>query len=280
MMGLLTNTEAAIWTNAPAVNHQFEKPKMMKYGINATTGRVDVIIWYGDRCKDGWNCFKKVWNVASSIIFITFCSDPAMKDSVSALAKFSTRIRISVKALVIDLFLPFKKQSLHAQEHPCLCVQDFHISSRAVYSDPLSIFNQLGRIFHAYDRRQTILPGDDGAMGHHPAYFRQIETNSDVQLGSVKAVTRISSSSMLASSSFKTIRARPSAVPDDTGTPINASLGISLVSYSPVMISPSEVITRGGVNCSKPSYSPLRCGMRRGSSRPVLATLRISSKKR
>src|SRR5579884_143642 len=181
MMGLLTNTEAAIWTNAPAVNHQFEKPKMMKYGINATTGRVDVIIWYGDRCKDGWNCFKKVWNVASSIIFITFCSDPAIKANVSALATFSTRIRISVKALVISLFLSFKKQSLHAQEQSRLCVQDFYVSFCTVYPDPLPIFNQPGRIFHAYDRRQTILPGDDGAVGHHPAYFRHQTFNRDKQ---------------------------------------------------------------------------------------------------
>ena len=50
--------------------------------------------------------------------------------------------------------------------------QDFHISLRSVYPNPLSIFNQPGRIFYAHDCGKTVLPGDNGTMGHHPAYFR------------------------------------------------------------------------------------------------------------
>ncbi len=49
---------------------------------------------------------------------------------------------------------------------PRSCFQDFHISFRSVYPNPLSVFHQRGRIFYAHDRGKTVLPGDNSAMGH------------------------------------------------------------------------------------------------------------------
>ena len=77
-----------------------------------------------------------------------------------------------------------------------------------------------------------------------------MDTNNGVQLGSVKAVTNISPSSRSASSSFKMTRARPSITPEETGRPAIASAGRFSRLYSPTMISPSDVITRGGVSFS------------------------------
>ncbi len=42
-------------------------------------------------------------------------------------------------------------------------------------------------------------------------------------------------------------RARPSITPEETGRPTIASAGRFSRLYSPAMISPSDVITRGGV---------------------------------
>jgi len=77
-----------------------------------------------------------------------------------------------------------------------------------------------------------------------------MDTNNGVQLGSVKEVTNISPSSRSASSMCKMTRARPSITPEETGRPTRASAGRCSRLYSPAMISPSDVRTRGGVSFS------------------------------
>ena len=82
-----------------------------------------------------------------------------------------------------------------------------------------------------------------------------IETNKGVHPGSVNAVTNISPSSKFASSMFKITRALPSTTPEETGKPTIASAGRFSRLYLPVMISPSDVITRGGVSFSYNLYA-------------------------
>ena len=77
-----------------------------------------------------------------------------------------------------------------------------------------------------------------------------IDTNNGVQLGSVKVVTNISPSSIFASAILKITRALPSIVPEETARPAIASSGRSSCLYLPKMISPSDVITRGGFSFS------------------------------
>jgi hypothetical protein len=75
-----------------------------------------------------------------------------------------------------------------------------------------------------------------------------IATNSGVQLGSVKAVTRMSPASRSASAMSRMTRARPSMVPAETGKPTRAPAGTSSRRYAPATASPSDVSTRGGVS--------------------------------
>ncbi len=75
-----------------------------------------------------------------------------------------------------------------------------------------------------------------------------MDTNNGVQLGSVKEVTNISPSSRSAFSMFKMTRARPSITPEETGKPTIAWDGRFSRLYAPVTISPSDVMTRGGVS--------------------------------
>ncbi|MNP45983.1 hypothetical protein D3C76_1399510 [compost metagenome] len=84
------------------------------------------------------------------------------------------------------------------------------------------------------------------------------DTNNGVQLGSVNKVTNISPFSRSASSMFKMTRARPSITPAETAKPTIASVGRFSRLYLPAMISPSDVITRGGVSFSNNLYSSLR----------------------
>ena len=88
-----------------------------------------------------------------------------------------------------------------------------------------------------------------------------MDTNNGVQLGSVKEVTNISPSSKSASSRFKMTRARPSITPEETGSPTIAPAGRFSRLYSPAMISPSDVITRGGVSFLYNLYSSFRLVM-------------------
>lgn len=99
-----------------------------------------------------------------------------------------------------------------------------------------------------------------------------MDTNNGVQLGSVNQVTNISPSSRLASSMFKMTRARPSITPDEAGKPAIASTGRFSRLYSPAMISPSDVITRGEVSFSYNLYSSFRRLM---SGNPVYLCARL-----
>lgn len=54
---------------------------------------------------------------------------------------------------------------------------------------------------------------------------------------------------------FKMTRALPSITPEETGRPTIASVGRFSRLYSPESVSPSDVITRGGVSFSYNLYS-------------------------
>src|SRR3954467_6927916 len=52
------------------------------------------------------------------------------------------------------------------ERRPVLGWQDFNVSVRSVYANPLPVPDQLGRPFHSHNRGKAVFPGDDRAMGH------------------------------------------------------------------------------------------------------------------
>ncbi len=147
---------------------------------------------------------------------------------------------------------------LFGQQTP---LQYFDISLCAMHANLLPIFYQPSRILHSDDCRQAIFACDHCSVGHQSADFGDqafMDTNNGVQPGSVKEVTNISPSSRSAFSMFKMTRALPSITPEETGRPAIALGGKFSRLYALVMISPSDVITRGGVSFSYNLYSSFR----------------------
>lgn len=59
--------------------------------------------------------------------------------------------------------------------------QDLDVSVGSVYADALAVLDQTGGLFHAYDGRQAVLPGDHRAVGHQAAHLRHQARYADEQ---------------------------------------------------------------------------------------------------